>query len=338
MNRTRQTFGTADPTSALSSLPDVAWLVDDLLRVEDVMIEAVATESHPLVAESALHLIKAGGKRLRPALVLLASRAGEEGRPSTDLAAAAIELVHIATLYHDDVIDETELRRGVPTVHSKWGIEIAVLSGDYLFARGCALGAEAGGEVPAILARAIGSVCEGQIIETASLDDPDRPVADFISTIRKKTAALFQAACDLGAATSEADRSIRSALVSYGENLGLAFQIVDDLLDVIGDERITGKRVGSDLREGVLTMPFLIAAARSESVRSQLVGGGGRLESLLEDLRATGALQETIEAAEGFGAAARAALAGLPPGDWRGVLETIVEGVLAQVPRAPFSD
>ncbi|MDQ4142294.1 MAG: polyprenyl synthetase family protein [Actinomycetota bacterium] len=318
-----------------STLFGATWLVDDLIRVEDVMTAAVSSRAHPLVDEAAMHLIKAGGKRLRPALVLMTSRAGEPGRRETDLAAAAIELVHIATLYHDDVIDETQVRRGVPTVHSKWGVEVAVLAGDYLFARGCALGAEAGGEVPGILAAAIGAVCEGQIVETAALGQPLRPVDDYIDTIRQKTAALFRAACELGASTSGCGPAERTALVSYGENLGLAFQIVDDLLDVIGDPRITGKRVGSDLREGVLTMPFLLAASRDEAVRASLAGGERDLDAVLPALHATGALEESVAAAEGYADRARSALAGLAGGDWREALETVIAGVIGQVPTAP---
>ncbi|MDQ4096202.1 MAG: polyprenyl synthetase family protein [Actinomycetota bacterium] len=295
------------------------------------MTEAVASRAHPLVDEAAMHLIKAGGKRLRPALVMMASRAGERGRRETDLAAAAIELVHIATLYHDDVIDETEVRRGVPTVHSKWGIEVAVLAGDYLFACGCALGADAGGEVPGILARAIAGVCEGQIVETAALGEPARPVEDYVDTIRQKTAELFRAACELGAATSGADEAARAALESYGENLGLAFQIVDDVLDVIGDPRVTGKKVGSDLREGVLTMPFLLAARRDEAVRAALAAGERDLDKVLPALHETGAIRDTIQAAEGYAAAARAALTDLPAGAWRDALETVAGGVVAQV-------
>lgn len=318
------------------SFTDVGWLVDDLLRVEGVMTEAVGSRAHPLVGEAAMHLIKAGGKRLRPALVLLSSHAGTPGLGPTDLSAAAIELVHIATLYHDDVIDETEVRRGVPTVHSKWGIEVAVLSGDYLFARGCALGAEAGGDVPGILARAIGEVCEGQIVETASLGDPDRPVDEYLDTIRQKTAALFRAACELGAETSESNSEHREALVSYGENLGLAFQIVDDLLDVLGDPEITGKRVGSDLREGVLTMPFLLAAQKSDRVRAQLAGGERDLSLVLPGLWETAALAETVGAAAGYGRAARTALGFLEPGEWRDALSTVVDGVLAQASDLPI--
>ncbi|MBA2725637.1 MAG: polyprenyl synthetase family protein, partial [Actinobacteria bacterium] len=178
-------------SSGASGLP--TWLGGDMARIEGLLLEVAGASKHSLVAEPSTHLINAGGKRLRPALVLLTSHAGEPARRATDLAAAAIELVHLATLYHDDVLDETEVRRGVPTAHSKWGIEVAVLAGDYLFACGSALGADAGGEVPGILARAIAEVCEGQIVETSAVGDPRRAVEDYLETIDKKTGALFRA-------------------------------------------------------------------------------------------------------------------------------------------------
>ena len=295
------------------------------------MRQTVGATSHPLVSEAAVHLIEAGGKRLRPALVLITSRAGSAGETSTDLAAAAVELVHLATLYHDDVIDETETRRGVPTVHAKWGVDVAVLAGDYLFARGCALGADAGGEVPGILARAIGRVCEGQIAETASAGDPLRPVERYVEVIRAKTAALFAAACDLGASTSGAGDRVRAGLVEYGENLGLAFQVVDDLLDVVGDPDYTGKEQGSDLREGVFTLPYLIAASRDEALGERLRGGERRLSEVFDDLVATGALESCRRLAESYAGAAGAALVDAPTSEWRTALETIIDGVLAQL-------
>ena len=326
-----------DPAAGepVAPIADAPWLVEDLLRVETVMTEAVSSGVHPLVGEASMHLIRAGGKRLRPALVLMTSRAGSSGGRTTDLAAAAIELVHIATLYHDDVIDETAVRRGVPTVHRRWGVEIAVLAGDYLFARGCALGAEAGGEVPGILARAIGEVCEGQIVETAALNEPSRPVEDFIATIRRKTAALFRAACELGAATSGADSPTRSALVAYGESLGITFQLVDDLLDVIGDPAITGKAVGSDLREGVFTLPFLLAAGRDEETRAALAAGERELDRFLPALHDTEAIRDSIGTAEAYAREARSSLEAVQPGDFRDALVTVVEGVLGQIPHAP---
>ncbi len=256
----------------------------------DLLLERAGRSPSPLVAEASTHLIKAGGKRVRPALVMLASHAGTPGEPATDLAAAALELVHLATLYHDDVIDETDTRRGSPTVHSKWGIEVAVLAGDYLFANGSSLGAEAGGEVPGILARAIAEVCEGQIVETSTVNDPDRSIDEYMSTIGGKTAALFRAGCELGAATSGAVSEDRSSLMMFGENLGLAFQIVDDLLDILGDPTVTGKVLGTDLHEGVFTLPVLLAIERDGSLKTRLAEGERNLDRILPILRATGAL------------------------------------------------
>jgi heptaprenyl diphosphate synthase len=308
------------------------WLVDDLLRVESLMVERAGESVQPLVAEAATHLINAGGKRLRPALVLLSSRAGEPGRAESDMAAAAVELVHLATLYHDDVIDETEVRRGVPTVHSKWGVEVAVLAGDYLFAVGCILGATAGGEVPKILATALADVCEGQIAETQALNDPDRSVDDYLGTIGRKTGALFRASCELGASTSGAGPAERAALTGYGQNLGAAFQLVDDVIDLIGDPDVTGKTPGTDLREGVFTLPVLLASTRDRELRDALAAGERDLDWVLPYLRSTSSIEDTLAEARSFGEQATEAIRGLPESEWSDALRTIVGGILAQVP------
>jgi geranylgeranyl pyrophosphate synthase len=308
-----------------------AWLTEDVERIERLLIATAGHSLNPLVSEASTHLIQAGGKRVRPALVLLCSRAGEPGRAATDLAAGAIELVHLATLYHDDVIDQTPTRRGVPTVHSKWGVEIAVLAGDYLFARGCSLGAQAGGEVPGILAGAIAKVCEGQIVETASLGDADRTVDDYLGTIHLKTAALFGAACELGAATADADAATRGALIDYGENLGLAFQIIDDLLDYIGDPDVTGKVPGTDLREGVFTLPVLLAGARDDALVKKLWAGERRIEFVLPRLKATGAIDDALEIADDVAQQASSALASVDNEELRVTLGDLVDSVLAQI-------
>ena len=308
------------------------WLVDDLLRIEKILVERAGGSPHPLVSESATHLLRAGGKRLRPALVMVSSRAGTPGERATDLAAAAIELVHLATLYHDDVIDETETRRGAPTVHSKWGVDIAVLSGDYLFAQACILGAEAGGEVPLVLARAVADVCEGQITETGALSDPVRDVDEYLGTIARKTAALFRAGCEMGASTSGAPERARAALVRYGAELGVAFQIVDDLLDLVGDPNITGKISGTDLKEGVFTLPVLIGCERDPDLARALARGERDLPSVLASLEASGALEAAYDAAAVH--AERAIEAASATGDpaCEDALTTIVKGVLAQLP------
>jgi heptaprenyl diphosphate synthase len=321
--------GQASGTTGLFTFPP--WLEDDLDRVEALLNVTAGASSHPVVSDACLHLIKAGGKRLRPALVLLASRAGEEHRRATNMSAAAIELIHLASLYHDDVLDETQTRRGVPTAHNKWGIEVAVLAGDYLFAAGCALGADVGGDVPGILAEAIVAVCEGQIVETAAINDPIRPVADYIETIRLKTATLFAAACELGAVTSGAPPETRTALAGYGENLGLAFQVVDDVLDLIGNPDETGKAPGIDLKEGVFTVPVLLACARDSELAGRLAGGDRTLDEVVPVLRSTGAIADATTMASHFGRSALESVAGVGDETWRDCMRTMVGAVLAQV-------
>ncbi len=308
-----------------------SWLVEDLVRVESVLTRAAGASDHALVKEPALHLIQAGGKRLRPALVLISSRSGTSGVKATDLSAASVELVHLATLYHDDVIDETSIRRGVATVSARWGTEIAVLVGDYLFARACSLAAEAGGEVPGLLAQAIAEVCEGQVAETATVDDAHRTVEEYIATIERKTAALFRVACELGATTSGAPDASRAALATYGASLGVTFQIVDDLLDLLGDPSVTGKQPGTDLREGVFTLPVLIACEREPDLRATLERDRD-LDVILPVLRDTGALEEAFAFSVRNSDRAREALASLSAGEWTQTLETVIDGVMAQVP------
>ena len=307
------------------------WLVDDLIRVESLLVETAGASEHPLVRDPALHLIAAGGKRLRPALVLISSRAGVVGNHESDLSAASVELVHLATLYHDDVIDETSIRRGVPTVSARWGTEVAVLVGDYLFARACELAADAGGEVPGLLARAIADVCEGQVAETSTVDDPARTVASYIATVQKKTSALFRVACELGAATSGASDEARKSLVTYGNALGTTFQVVDDLLDLTGSKEVIGKEPGTDLKEGVFTLPVLLACEREPSLRTTLATERD-LSVILPILRDSGSLEGAFDFAAQKAGEARAALQTLPDSEWRTTLETVIDGVMAQVP------
>lgn len=319
--------------ASLSAVPfQPAWLVEDMRRIEDLLMSTAASSVHPLVSESSTHLIKAGGKRLRPALVAICARAGEPGRRATLQAAAGIELIHLASLYHDDVIDETETRRGVPTAHAKWGVEVAVLAGDFLFATGCALGAQAGGEVPLLIAAALAEVCEGQIVETESVGDARRSVDEYFETIKRKTAALFRASCELGVVTSGADASLRPHLASFGEKLGVAFQLVDDLLDVFGDPDVTGKIPGTDLREGVFTLPVLLATTREPRLAAMLNDGERSLDAVLPVLHETGAVAESFDTARRFGKDALAELESLPRSEWRDTLTGIVAGILDQVP------
>jgi geranylgeranyl pyrophosphate synthase len=185
--------------------------------------------------------------------------------------------------------------------------------------------------VPGILARAIGEVCEGQIVETAALNNPSRRPDDYLATISRKTAALFRASCELGCATSGASADRRSQLIAYGASLGVTFQIIDDLLDLVGDPAVTGKMPGTDLKEGVFTLPVLIACDRDPALVDLLASGERRLDALLPFVTTSGALAEAYDTAASFGRAAAESLDALPDEEWRQHLATIVTGVLAQV-------
>ncbi len=205
-----------------------------------------------------------------------------------------------------------------------------MLSGDYLFAQGCVLAATAGGEVTGILSRAIAEVCEGQIVETTSVGDPRRAPDEYMRTIELKTAALFGAGCELGAATSGVPE-LRDTLRTYGRKVGLAFQIVDDLLDLVGDPEITGKVPGTDLKEGVFTLPVLLATQREPLLVERLAAGERDLAELLPMVRSSGAIDDAHAEATTLAHEALEALSGLPEAPWTEALAAIPRGVLAQV-------
>ena len=228
----------------------------DLERVEAMLHEVIRSDQS-LVQEAAAHLIDAGGKRFRPMLTLLAGHAGDPTDPRLISCAAAIELTHLATLYHDDVIDETTIRRGVPTVNVRYGNSVAVLTGDFLLARASGLAADLGAYVSRRLADTIAELCEGQIMETGSAGKLDVTPEHYLDVIARKTASLIATSCHLGAWLAGASPEIVAAITAYGVALGMAFQLSDDILDIAGEEQESGKTPGTDLREGVLTLPVL---------------------------------------------------------------------------------
>src|SRR5215216_1465305 len=247
-----------DPVQTLA-LPSLAG---DLARVEDSLHEAVTTPDR-FLADVASHLIGAGGKRIRPTLTLCAAyaAAGGEGPAGPDAVtgAVAIELVHQGSLYHDDVIDEAETRRGVPSVNARWSNIVAILAGDFLLARASALAARLGGDVAEILASTIGELCRGQVLELQHLFDVDRSEESYSSAIEGKTAALFATACRIGGMVSDVDEPTLDALTRYGQHLGMCFQIVDDVLDLTATDETMGKPTGQDIVEGIYTLPVIYA-------------------------------------------------------------------------------
>lgn len=226
-----------------------------LRQVEEFLRQAVQSSVRD-ITEMALHLLSAGGKRLRPALTLLSAQLAGDIAPRAILFAAVVELMHTATLIHDDVIDRADLRRGKLTVHNLWGNEAAIMCGDHLYARAFSLLANDGDiEVIRTMAQASSHVCEGEILELQLAFNPDITQAQCLEIARLKTAELMAAACKIGAMAGGAKDGMIESMDAYGRNLGIAFQIVDDLLDLEGSVEEIGKPVGSDLLEGKITLP-----------------------------------------------------------------------------------
>jgi heptaprenyl diphosphate synthase len=256
-------------------LPDVglAPLSGDLSRVETRLRRAVEADDR-FLGDVAGHLLSAGGKRLRPVLALCAAYAakGADGPAADDAVtgAAAVELVHLGSLYHDDVIDEAETRRGVPSVNARWSNIVAILAGDYLLAQASSLAASLGADVAGLLADTIGELCRGQVLELQHLFDASRPEAAYLSAIEGKTASLFATSCRIGGMVSGVSADTLDALTQFGHHLGMCFQVVDDVLDVTASEAELGKPTGNDVHEGVYTLPVIYALQSSAELRSLL--------------------------------------------------------------------
>ncbi len=248
-------------------------LVGDLERVEQSLDDSVRNQNAYL-GEVASHLLGAGGKRLRPALCLATAYAATGPGPAHADAitgASSVELVHLGSLYHDDVIDEAETRRGVPSVNARWSNIVAILAGDYLLARASSLAASLGADVAALLAATIGELCRGQVLELQHLFDTGRDETTYLSAIEGKTASLFATSCRIGGMVADADAPTLDALSAFGHHLGMCFQIVDDVLDVTASDAELGKPSGNDLIEGVYTLPVIYSLRDSDELRD-LIG------------------------------------------------------------------
>jgi octaprenyl-diphosphate synthase len=311
--------------------PDMA-AVDDLIRRH--MDSPV-----PVIPALADHLIAGSAKRLRPLLTVAAARlAGGRDEACLKLA-AAVEFIHTATLLHDDVVDSSQLRRGRVAAHLIWGAPSSVLVGDFLFARAFELMVGAG-SMPAleILARASRVIAEGEVLQLTRAHDLDLSQEVYLDIIKAKTAELFAAAAEAGAVSAGAPPDRCRALRRYGQDLGLAFQLVDDALDYSGDSETLGKNPGDDFREGKATLPLLLAMARTgASERDFWVRTVDRREQTEADfdracelMRQTGALQSTLDLAVSYGASAKAALADFGANPWRPALEDLVDVAVAR--------
>jgi heptaprenyl diphosphate synthase len=238
-------------------------------RVEERLAAAVHTDA-PFIAEPARHLVVAGGKRFRPLLVLLAAHFGDPDAPGVIPAAVVVELTHLATLYHDDVMDEADVRRGAVSANTRWTNTIAILTGDFLFARASDTLADLGPEAVRLQARTFERLVTGQIRETVGHEDGVDPVEHYLRVVAEKTGSLIATSARFGAMFAGADRSVVEALQRYGEVVGTAFQLSDDLLDITSLQAQSGKTPGTDLREGVLTLAMLYALRSDDPGQARL--------------------------------------------------------------------
>jgi len=313
--------------NAGSRSPGAAVVVDlfsdvrpDLERVEQELYDRLHSNRRFLL-ELATHLVRGGGKRLRPALVLQTARIFTDGLARVIPVAAAVEMIHMATLIHDDVVDDSDLRRGLPTVNAKWGSGVSVLLGDYLFARAFSILAETGdNEVVRIMADVVFLMAEGELEHSVETFDTERGEARYLEHIDKKTAVFIGECCRLGGLLGGAEPPVVEALHRYGRSLGMAFQIVDDILDFSGSARELGKPPGTDLQSGVITLPVLYAL-RSEPHGSELralieqrFDDGPAVAKAVALVRASGALEASYRAAMGYIEEAKRMLEQLPPG------------------------
>jgi octaprenyl-diphosphate synthase len=291
-----------------------------------------------LIPQLAAHIVAAGGKRLRPLLTLAAARLcgypGPAGGDRHVALAACVEFIHTATLLHDDVVDESSLRRGLASANAVFGNQASVLVGDFLFARAFqVMVADGSLRVLAILSTAAATIAEGEVLQLVTQNDLSTPEDRYLEVIKGKTAALFSAACQVGAVVAERPAHEEAALAEYGLNLGIAFQLVDDALDYAADQATLGKTVGDDFREGKITLPVLLAHAAGDAAARAFwrrtieasEQSGDDLEQAMALMGGCGAIPTTLARAGRFAAVAKAALDVFPDTAWRRALIDVAD-------------
>ena len=314
--------------------PAVDASVSATLTVVEDALRRNVTSADPLVAEAARHLMDAGGKRFRPLILALAAQFGDPSRDEIVAAALVVELTHLATLYHDDVMDEAAVRRGAPSANSRWGNSVAILVGDYLFARAADIAASLGPEAVHLQARTFDRLVHGQIAETVGSRGSD-PIEHHLSVITEKTASLIATSARFGGLFSGAAPADVEALAGYGETIGIAFQLSDDLLDIASESVQSGKTPGTDLREGVPTLPVLYALAGDDTDASavrlrELLASGPITDDALHAealglLRESAAMKRARETVRTYAEEARSRLAPLPDGSARRAMELLCD-------------
>jgi len=315
------------PASVAPVRPTLPEFVASDMAEVDAVIHRRLSSDVALINQISHYIVSAGGKRIRPMLVLLFANAlGFRGREHYELA-AVVEFIHTATLLHDDVVDESSLRRGRQTANALFGNAASVLVGDFLYSRSFQMMVSLDRmRVLDVLSDATNVIAEGEVLQLMNMHDPDISVDDYLRVIRSKTAKLFEASARLGAVLCDAPPAVETACADYGRALGTAFQIIDDLLDYEGATAVLGKNVGDDLREGKPTLPLLHAMSAGTAEERQLIrsaiehGEVDELPRIIEIVRRTGALTATRNAARHEAALARQALDALPPSQHRNAL------------------
>lgn len=301
----------------------------DLLQVESAIEAAIQTEDQ-LVAEVCMHLLRAGGKRIRPALALLSARVFIDDLAPVVPLAAAIEMIHMATLVHDDVVDNSSTRRGLPTVNARWNNGVSVLAGDYLFAKAFSMLAESGHpRIVQVMADVVFAMSNGELQQLVGAGDPDQTVEAYLDRISKKTAVFIAESCRVGALAVGASPDATEALYQFGLALGMGFQVIDDRLDYTATAWELGKPVAADVRSGILTYPVLYALRHAPG-RDELLTllrrgpvGEADLPIVIREVEACGALDAAAALAGNYIAEARQQLLGLPAGPAAEALETV---------------
>lgn len=311
-----------------------AQLIDRMAEVEALLRNHTRSE-YPFVDETAHHLVAAGGKRLRPLLTLITSHFGDPTGQGVIAAAVACEITHLATLYHDDVMDEAPLRRGVESANMRWGNTIAILTGDFLFAKSSDLLADLGPAAVRLQARTFERLVIGQIMETQGPDPGQDPLKHYLKVVADKTGSLISAAARYGGMISGAPKDITDTVTVFGEKIGIAFQLADDVIDIASESNQSGKTPGTDLREGVPTLVTLNVMKSTDSADAELkhllsapIEDEATVQQVLQELRNHKALDESRQQLHQIAKEARLALGPLPITDATGALISLCDAVI----------
>lgn len=322
--------------------PQLEQAIEPRLELVEERLRDAVAQSDRLADATSRHLVDAGGKRLRPMLTLLTAQLGEGSRPEVLDAAVVVELTHLATLYHDDVMDSAPTRRGAPAAHEVWGNSVAILTGDLLFARASRVVAGLGPDAVRIQAETFERLCLGQLHETVGPAEGEDPVEHYVQVLADKTGSLIATSARFGAMFAGCDRDTVSRVTQYGEFAGVAFQIADDVLDVRSDAEVSGKTPGTDLREGVATMPVLLlrqrvlAGTASDSDRELLaaiegdLSGDVELTQVLSALREHDVVEQTAVMARDWSLRAKDVVMDLPAGEVKDAMLAFADALVAR--------